>query len=183
MSKQLGFLFNADHCIGCTACEIACRNENHTNRNVRWRKVSKSSEGFLSLSCNHCNSPECSRVCPENAFMKRHDGIVLIDSNLCTGCRLCITACPYEAPQFDYETNKVSKCQMCYPRQDQGLLPACVDACSTEALQLVDLENFYDPQAVSSIFGIPDIRITQPSVVFYPISEKKRHFLVERSSN
>lgn len=178
MTKQMGFIFDADTCIGCLACEVACHNENNTQGNIRWRKVSRlSSETFLSISCNHCSSPECFRVCPENAFTKRHDGIVLIDSNLCTGCELCITACPFGAPQYDFETHKVSKCQMCYPRQDIGLPPACVEACSTSALTFTNLEEFVDPKIVPSIDGFPDIRITQPSVVFYPPKDRKRHFL------
>lgn len=178
MTKQMGFVFNADICIGCMACEVACRNENNTQGNIKWRKVSRlNSESFLSVSCNHCSSPECFRVCPENAFIKRHDGIVLIDSNRCNGCLLCVNACPYGAPQFDFETHKVSKCQMCYPRQDKGLLPACTEACTTNALTLTDLEDFNDPKAVPTINGFPDIRITQPSIAFYPVKEKKRHFL------
>lgn len=180
MSKQMGFVFNADACIGCMACEIACRNENKTYGDIKWRKVTKlSPDTFLSNSCNHCSSPECFRVCPENAFTKRHDGIVLIDSNLCTGCMLCVEACPYDAPQFDPTTNKVTKCQMCYPRQDQDLLPACVEACSTVALGIVDLEIFNDQNAVPTIEGFPDIRITQPSIAFYPARKKERYFLDE----
>lgn len=180
MSKQMGFVFNVDACIGCMACEIACRNENKTYGDIKWRKVTKLSEDtFLSNSCNHCSSPECFRVCPENAFTKRHDGIVLIDSSLCTGCMLCVEACPYDAPQFDHTTNKVTKCQMCYPRQDQGLLPACAEACSTAALAIVDLEIFNDQNAVPTIEGFPDIRITQPSIAFYPARKKERYFLNE----
>ncbi|PLR86747.1 oxidoreductase [Bacillus canaveralius] len=178
MNKQIGFVFNADICLGCKACEIACRNENHTDGSIRWRKVSKlSKEVHLSISCNHCNSPECFRVCPENAFAKRHDGIVLIDSNLCNGCGLCVSACPYCAPQFDYERQKVSKCQMCYPRQDKGLPPACVEACSTGALNIVNMERFTDQRAVQTIEGFADIRITQPSIVFYPAKPRKRYFI------
>ena len=90
---------------------------------------------------------------------------------------LCVEACPYHAPQFDATTNKVSKCQMCYPRQDQGLLPACVEACSTAALGIVDLEKFNDPNVVPTIEGFPDIRITQPSIAFYPARKKERYFL------
>lgn len=178
MTNQVGFIFDADSCIGCKACEVACRNENKTFDGIKWRRVTKISEDtFLSVSCNHCNNPECFRVCPENAFTKRHDGIVLIDSSLCNGCKICVEACPYNAPQFDPETNKVTKCQMCYPRQDQGLLPACVEACTTSALGLVDLETFVDPNAVPAIEGFPDIRITQPSIVFYPQRKKDRYFL------
>jgi Fe-S-cluster-containing dehydrogenase component len=177
---QLGFIFNADVCIGCKACEIACRNENGTTGSVLWRKVTKvSPDQFLSNSCNHCSSPECFRVCPEHAFIKRHDGIVLIESGLCNGCGLCVDACPYEAPQFDYETQKVSKCQMCYQRQDKGLPPACVEACTTLSLQVTDLEQFHDRDAVPTIEGFPDIRITHPSVAFYPVKPKHRYFLNE----
>lgn len=174
----MGFLFNVDYCIGCKACEIACRNENNTQGNIRWRRVSKLASGsYLTISCNHCNSPECFRVCPENAFTKRHDGIIMIDSNFCNGCMLCVNACPYGAPQFDIETQKVSKCQMCYPRQDVGLSPACVEACTTYALSLINLEEFHNPNAIPTIEGFPDIRLTQPSIAFYPVKRKKQHFL------
>lgn len=171
-------MFNADECIGCKACEIACKNENHTADHIHWRRVTKAApDMFLSISCNHCDSPECFRVCPENAFTKRMDGIILIDDNLCNGCQLCQSACPYDAPQFDPETHKVSKCQMCYQRQDDGKPPACIEACTTGALNLTDLATFYDDNAVQCLPGFPDIRVTNPSIVFYPPKPRKRYFL------
>ncbi|QED48860.1 4Fe-4S dicluster domain-containing protein [Cytobacillus dafuensis] len=178
MVKQMGFVFNIDLCIGCKACEIACRNENQTVSAVKWRKVSKlTDDTYLSISCNHCSSPECFRVCPENAFTKRGDGIVQINSNLCTGCGLCISACPFGVPQYDPELHKVSKCQMCYPRQDKGFLPACIEACSTGAIGMENLDNFCSREAVSTIPGFPDSRLTNPSIVFYPAKKRKRYFL------
>lgn len=178
MFRQMGFSFHADECIGCRACEIACKNENHTPPSIRWRKVIKgSSDFFLSMSCNHCDNPECFRVCPERAFTKRRDGIVEIDESRCTGCGLCIEACPYDAPQFNPETQKVSKCQMCYPRQDAGLAPACTESCTTGALKLVDLNRFHDPNTVCTLPGFPDIGMTSPSIVFYPVKPRKRYFL------
>lgn len=180
MASQMGFVFNADICIGCKACVISCKNENQTSETVSWRRVSSLKKDlFLSNSCNHCSSPECFRVCPVNAFTKRQDGIVLIDSSRCTGCMVCVSACPYSAPQYDFESRKVSKCQMCFSRQDQGLLPACVESCSTKALNIVDLEEFYDEDACPTIDGFPDIRMTQPSIVFYPSKPKKRYFIAQ----
>jgi Fe-S-cluster-containing dehydrogenase component len=176
--KRSGFIFNADYCIGCKACEIACKNENQTPTGIQWRKVKKiAPEFYLSVSCNHCDSPECFRVCPEHAFSKLKDGIVHIDSSLCTGCQLCVSACPYDAPQFNPETQKVSKCQMCYHRQDIGMIPACVESCTTGALNMVDLNTFEDEHAIRSLPGFPDITITCPSIIFYPLKPKKRFFL------
>ncbi|MGD8191584.1 4Fe-4S dicluster domain-containing protein [Brevibacillus ginsengisoli] len=178
MFRRAGFLFNADYCIGCKSCEIACKNENQTAPNVQWRRVKRvTSEVILSISCNHCDNPECFRVCPERAFSKRHDGIVEIHSDLCTGCQLCLSACPYHAPQFDPVTSKVSKCQMCYPRQDLGLPPACVEACTTEALKIIDLNSFENPETALTVPGFPDTQTTRPSILFFPIKPKKRYFL------
>lgn len=178
MFKRKGFLFNANLCIGCRACEMACRNENHTPANIHWRHVKEIDVGtYLSMACNHCDSPECFRVCPQHAFNKRKDGIVEIDSSLCNGCRLCVKACPYDAPQYNINTNKVTRCQMCYPRQDHGLPPACVEACTTGALTTLDLNDPQLPETVRVIPGFTDIRLTKPSVLFYPPRPKRRYFL------
>ncbi|AGA70706.1 Fe-S-cluster-containing hydrogenase subunit [Desulfitobacterium dichloroeliminans LMG P-21439] len=175
-----GFLFNVDRCIGCHSCVLACKNENKTASGVSWRRVSENGEGsgsYLSISCNHCSSPECFRVCPENAYVKRRDGIVLIDSNRCAGCQTCVAACPYDAPQFDPVANRTSKCNYCIDRQKQGLHPACVTACPTGALQMLDVSNSLGKKTVSTVEGFPDIRLTKPSIRFYPPKEKKRYWL------
>jgi len=59
---------------------------------------------------------------------------VLIDSNICNGCRKCIEACPFGAIQFYEEKNIAVKCDLCISRINEGLLPACVHHCPTNAL-------------------------------------------------
>jgi len=176
--KQMGFIFNADRCVGCKSCEIACKNENGTQPGINWRRVKQVTvNSFLSISCNHCDSPECFRVCPEKAYSKRKDGIVMIDSGLCNGCMDCVRACPYDAPQFDPIRHKASKCTFCLERLLKELKTACVSACPTGALQMIDLNQAHPAGTVPTLDGFPDIGLTRPSILFYPPKPRKRYFL------
>ncbi len=178
MFKRMGFVFNPNLCIGCRACEMACRNENHTPAPIHWRHVKKIALGiYLSMSCNHCDNPECFRVCPSGSFTKRRDGIIEIDSSRCDGCHLCYHACPYHIPQYNPETNKISRCQMCYPRQDHGLQPACVEACTTGALTIQDLNEIQLTDVLKVIPGFPYYGLTKPSIRFYPLQDVRRYFI------
>jgi len=176
MIKQMGFLFDLNRCVGCRACEMACKNENQTPPTVRWRRVSiLSSDTFLALSCNHCENPECFRVCPNRAYTKRRDGIVRVNTDRCDGCQTCVQACPYKAPQYNQETRKVSKCNFCLPRQEAGLAPACVTACHTGALRMIDLTEEHSESITTLVQGFPDIRTTRPSIRFVPYHPGKRY--------
>ena len=88
---------------------------------------------FVPKLCNHCENPPCVQVCPVGATFSTEDGVVLVDGDYCIGCRYCIQACPYGARYLDPETRTAEKCTFCYHRIKQGLLPACVEACPTEA--------------------------------------------------
>ena len=176
--KQLGFLLNLDQCIGCQTCVSACKSENHTPEGVNWRRVNKINEDvFLSLSCNHCDSPECFRVCPEKAYTKRQDGIVIINPNRCNGCMDCVSACPFNAPQFDYEQHKASKCTMCYTRLQDNLQPCCVESCPTEAIKVIDFSQDLPVSFELTVQGFPDIVLTKPSTRFIPPQPRHRYRL------
>jgi len=69
------------------------------------------------------------------------DGIVYVEPVLCVGCKSCITACPWGAPQWHPETGKVVKCDYCMDRVDQGLEPACVAKCVTHCLSFGQAEK------------------------------------------
>ena len=80
--------------------------------------------------CNHCNHPPCVTVCPTGATWKREeDGIVVVDPDLCIGCKYCILACPYDARFLNPVTGAADKCDFCLHRVEKGLVPSCVNTC------------------------------------------------------
>ena len=100
---------------------------------------------FVPKLCNHCVSSPCVQVCPVGATFESPDGVVLVDSSYCLGCRYCVQACPYGCRYIDPRTHTVDKCTLCYHRITRGLTTACCEVCPTGARQLVDLKNPKDP--------------------------------------
>jgi Fe-S-cluster-containing dehydrogenase component len=121
-------------CWGCRTCEVACMQEFDLKEAIAFITVSEETEGRdggggrfsygVSL-CRHCDPPPCGEACPEAAISQRDDGIVVLNSDLCTGCRACMGSCPYGALVFDDADCVARKCNLCHHRVDYGLLPAC----------------------------------------------------------
>ena len=107
---RYGMVIDLKRCIGCNSCTIACKQENATPKNITWARVLLSETGtypnarltYLPVLCNHCAEPPCVDVCPTGASQKLENGTVIIDPELCIGCRFCMTACPYNARFFHY---------------------------------------------------------------------------------
>jgi len=143
---QYGFYFDEGRCIQCRTCELACKSTHDTEPGVKWRNVVETWSGkypdvvrtFFSLSCMHCKNPACMSACPTGAINKRKsDGIVTIDSSKCNGCRECLSACPYDIPQF----GKNGIMQMCDFCTGIGQKPACTASCPTDALYSGNIDN------------------------------------------
>ena len=133
---------------------------------------------FITSACNHCDKPACMAACPltnekdpsnpRNVITKRvSDGVVLINQATCIGCKYCIWACPYGAPQFNEATQKVEKCTFCVHRLDDGLKPACVTTCVGRALYMVENFDLADSGRTSPL-GFANPRLTTPAVEFVP---------------
>jgi anaerobic dimethyl sulfoxide reductase subunit B (iron-sulfur subunit) len=192
MAKQLAFHVNLADCTGCKACEIACKDRKELPLGVRWRRVYEFGGGewikdgdqmvpsgvfhyFVSSSCQHCEKPICMEVCPASAISKRADGIVVIDSDNCIGCRYCSWACPYGAPQFNESAGVMTKCDFCAELQAKGEKPACVDACPYRALEYGDLEELRAKYGtLNDPAPLPDPSLTAPALVFTPHKDTKR---------
>ncbi|MCX6012003.1 MAG: 4Fe-4S dicluster domain-containing protein [Chloroflexi bacterium] len=141
-----------DHklCFGCKSCEIACKQTNDLPVGPRWIQVItvgpiKVGEGlkvdFVPMTCHHCAKPPCIDACPTGAIIKRADGIVTIDNELCNGCMACIPACFFTILQYNPDKNVIEKCNMCLDRIEKGMKPACVQVCPSKAIYFGETNN------------------------------------------
>lgn len=190
---QLGFVHNNVDCIGCRACEIACKDKNGLPSGPRFRRVQYIEGGTfpdvfaykVNMSCNHCAQPACLPACPTGAIYKRKkDGIVDIDSTLCIGCRRCEATCPYGAPQYDPTDGLVKKCNMCVDEIDAGRRPYCVMACMMRVLDIGPIDWIWANELKTKVVGpndtvtkqvknMADPELTKPSIGFVPHSKGK----------
>lgn len=135
-------------CIGCRACEAACR-ECDTHKGESMIMVDFVDRGFSVATqptvCMHCEDPiaPCAQVCPAQAILISSEGVVQqADPSRCIGCRNCVYACPFGVPKFDVEARLMKKCNLCYDRTVQDLKPWCAQACPTDALWYGTFEEF-----------------------------------------
>jgi Fe-S-cluster-containing dehydrogenase component len=139
-------------CYNCLTCVVECAyarlglsdNIPMTGRILSAARVSVEEVGDLAvpLRCMQCEDAPCVTVCSTGAlYRKSPDEPVLIDKNLCIGCKSCVLACPIGAISLDAEGKAVQKCDMCIERLEKGELPVCVASCPTEATQLTTLDE------------------------------------------
>jgi len=150
-SKNI-MLIDIDSCVRCHACEVACRQEHELafETGSRWCRVmtvgprrvaGKLHMDFVPVFCRHCDDPLCLTVCPSGAITRNDNGLVLIDEGACTGCKLCVSGCPYGSMSFNETKRTAGHCDLCGERVEAGLDPACVQHCIGGALQFVTLEE------------------------------------------
>ncbi|ABC21128.1 4Fe-4S dicluster domain-containing protein [Rhodospirillum rubrum] len=144
-------------CIGCRTCEVACV---VAHSNGKGGANSMSEESFsprlrviktatvtTPIQCHHCDDAPCLNACPNGAIVYSHDS-VQVNQARCMGCKNCVMACPFGAMQVvkasahgnDGDSRRVEahKCDLCIER---AAGPACIDACPTKSLHLVDRER------------------------------------------
>ena len=181
---RYAFHFDGTRCTGCKTCEMACKDFKDLSVGTAFRKVYEVTLGTterdangcitsscvsypLSMSCNHCDDPACTKVCPTTAMHKDPEtGLVSVDVDKCIGCGYCHMACPYNAPKVDREKGHSVKCNGCAERVAEGKNPICVDACPLRALDfgpIEDIRKKYD--GVDSVPPLPDASYTHPNIV------------------
>ena len=166
--KGKAMLFDAEKCIACRACEVACLEWNnlpgddtefsptYTNPQYvtsrTWTTIVfhelLGGNGnpplwfFTKIQCYHCLSPSCAEVCPTKALHKDPEtGAVVWDAEKCIGCGYCEVACPFGIVKLNKENKTIEKCTFCNDRIKNGIPPACAQACPTGALVFGDFDE------------------------------------------
>lgn len=151
---RCGVLVDLTRCIGCRACENACRvrqgraplpaspmgygaGEGKLSF-TSWTFVDFREGAAVKKQCMHCLDPACVSACPVAALYQTPRGSVVYRAERCLGCRYCMVACPFGVPRYEWHeglTPRVGKCDFCDDRVASGLAPSCVTACPTGALK------------------------------------------------
>jgi formate dehydrogenase iron-sulfur subunit len=165
MTERMGFFTDTTVCIGCKACEVACKQWNrllatpgeesrmysHSYDNTlrldgsHWRHVkfveqfnterSKARWLMMSDTCKHCTQAACIDACPEDAIIRTELDTVVIRPDLCKGYFACAGACPFRVIKGDPDIKIARKCTLCYDRLKNKLIPACAKTCPTDSIQ------------------------------------------------
>jgi len=167
---RMGFFTDTSLCIGCKACEVACKEWNHVPDSIQeltgmsydntidlgantWRHVQfieqptqiEDEDGFRWLMssdvCKHCTEAACLDVCPTGALFRTEFGTVVVQEDVCNGCGYCVTACPFGVIDQRKDDGRVWKCTLCYDRLRGDMEPACAQACPTNSIQFGELDE------------------------------------------
>ena len=165
---RFGFFTDTSVCIGCKACEVACKEWNGVPDNPvnfsgnsydntldlganAWRHVAFIEQpaargddfSWLMASdvCKHCTSAACLEVCPTGAIFTTEFLTVVVQDDICNGCGYCVTACPYGVIERRESDGGAHKCTLCYDRLKGGKQPACAQACPTDSIQFGPLHE------------------------------------------
>ena len=145
--RNYAMIIDTRQCVGCGACVVGCKSENNVPVGFCRDWIDQIIKGIYpeltmqnrSERCEHCEDAPCVTNCPTMASHYGGDGTVQIDRSLCTGCKACLAACPYDA-RYVHPTGFADKCSFCDHRLKAGLkTTACTSICPTSALTLVDL--------------------------------------------
>jgi Fe-S-cluster-containing dehydrogenase component len=215
---EFAYGLDLSRCVGCRRCVYACVHENNQTRDpqIQWIRVleMKKDHGidfaesnvyydpaevpepesfYLPVACQQCRKPACTKVCPVKATWQEKDGIVVIDSDWCIGCRCCMSACPYGARHFNWteptipadEINPnmhvfgnrprpngvVEKCTFCIQRTRKGRYPACVEICPVGARKFGNLLDEADEMRYlmreKRVFVLKEELNTQPRFYYF----------------
>jgi len=144
-------MINADNCMGCRNCAIACMQAHRENDNGSFYDLDltdpanqsrnlillNAQNKFIPLFCRHCDQPECVSSCMSGALKKDPvTGLVNYNADKCAACFMCVMSCSYGVIKPDVTKTKVIRCDFC---AQNGGHPSCVNVCRSEAIYVKEV--------------------------------------------
>jgi Fe-S-cluster-containing hydrogenase component 2 len=135
MAKVL--VIDYEKCTGCRICEQVCTVKHAGVVNparsrikiIKWEQEGR----YVPMACQQCESAPCQAICPVKAISRDESlNRVMVDYDICIGCRMCVAICPFGGMSFDPIAQKVIKCDFC----DGD--PLCAKFCEVNAVQYAD---------------------------------------------
>lgn len=168
MAKK--FLVDLTRCTACRGCQVACKQwkklpaeatvnwGSHQNpkdlsfntlRLVRFEEVMNDGKVdwlFFPEQCRHCTEPPClgqAELDDERAVIQDEatGAVIFTEYTKNVDAEGVREACPYDIPRKDPVTGRLSKCDMCLDRIQNGMKPSCVLSCPTGAMTFGDEEE------------------------------------------
>lgn len=150
MSQPKEIFVRLDRCMGCHSCEMACAVE-HSAGKTLYAALSESPtpkprlyvewvapDNAVPIVCRHCEDAPCMHACISGAIGRSDDGVVATQKDKCIGCWTCVMVCPYGVIGRHLEEHTAYRCDRCPDKE----LPACVNACPTNALVYQDADQY-----------------------------------------
>jgi protein NrfC len=150
-----GFLVvDLKKCQGCGTCMMACALAHSGVASYSLSRIQILQDSFADWPddvfmaiCRQCEDAPCVSVCPvrpirANKANAKQGNVRMIDQDLCIGCKLCLTRCPYTPSriQWNAELKKSQKCDLCVDtpylgeKGGPGNTQVCVKVCPVNAI-------------------------------------------------
>ena len=149
MQKKLAVI--PELCPGCRICELVCAIEHFGVNNpkksaIRVLVTYPHPVICMPIVCSQCKLPVCADACPVGA-LKRTDGIVRLDTEVCISCLKCVEACPFGAIYAHGDVDYPIKCDMCSGE------PKCVESCPKGAIRLIPEQSIGESRRINNVLS------------------------------
>ncbi|MGQ9777416.1 MAG: FAD-dependent oxidoreductase [Thermodesulfobacteriota bacterium] len=134
---KISLIINEAECMGCHACEVACKQEHRLVVGPRIIRILERAPYFKPLFCHHCEDAPCALACPEEAItIDSKTKVVLLNEEKCNGCGAI-------AGKSGTEKQQTAPCKVeCPAHVDvQGFVNLSAKGKFKEAFQLIKQSN------------------------------------------